>query len=82
MHISISQFAAECVGEQADGLNITAQCGIDIVFNNIYQVDYNNGQLTGVLSKLPQYKQCFLVILFSNNAGNSEPLLITLRKQQ
>lgn len=52
------------------------------MLNNVYQVDYNSRQLRGVLSPIPQYQQCFLIIVFSNNAGNSQPLLIALREQQ
>ena len=41
---------------------------------------YDSGQVTGVLLSIPRQQQCNLSVVFSNVAGSSDPLILTLGK--
>lgn len=77
------QVTLECIGEAPEGADITVKCNeTGIVFKHAYLVEYQHisGQVSGVVSLVPQYQQCLLIIVFNNAIGNSEPLVLTLGK--
>ena len=41
---------------------------------------HDSGQVTGVLLSIPRHQQCNLSVVFSNVAGSSDPLILTLSK--
>lgn len=70
----------ECTGEAPENATATVQCGEE---NNtdIFLVEYANQSIdiNKTLSlPLRYYQQCSLSVIFSNDAGNSEPLVLKL----
>ena len=69
----------ECTGEAPENATVTIQCNeTGVVFINIYLVEYppRPMNITG-LTSIPQYQQCNISIVFSNEAGSSEPFIRT-----
>ena len=72
----------ECTGEAPRNAIVIIQCtGTGVVFINIYLVEYANQpvNITGSVS-VPQYQQCNISIVFSNEAGSSEPFILAFSK--
>ena len=72
----------ECTGEAPVNVTVTIQStGTGVVFANIYLVEYANQpmNITGSVS-VPQYQQCTISIVFSNEAGSSEPFILAFGK--
>ncbi|XP_019850592.1 PREDICTED: uncharacterized protein LOC109581172 [Amphimedon queenslandica] len=68
----------ECTGEAPANATITIQCtGKGVVFNNTYLVNYSAQPMNITGSALvSQYQQCNISIVFSNEAGSSEPFIL------
>uniref|UniRef100_A0A1X7TKJ5 Fibronectin type-III domain-containing protein n=1 Tax=Amphimedon queenslandica TaxID=400682 RepID=A0A1X7TKJ5_AMPQE len=73
----IPQVILECTGEAPDHVTVTVQCnGTDS--STTYQIR-NMNDITGLIS-VPQYQQCNISIVFSNEAGSSEPFILAFGK--
>ena len=71
-----------CTGESPENATVTIQCNeTGVVYNRTYLVDYANQpmNITGLIS-VPQYQQCTISIVFSNEAGSSEPFILAFGK--
>ena len=71
-----------CTGEFPGNITVTIQCNeTDVVFNNIYLVEnaFIPVNITGSVS-VPQYQQCNISIVFSNEADSSEPFILACGK--
>ncbi|XP_019860984.1 PREDICTED: uncharacterized protein LOC109589320 [Amphimedon queenslandica] len=75
--VVITQFyipiIVECTGEAPEHVTVTVQCnGTDS--STTYQIR-NMNDITGLIS-VPLYEQCNISIVFSNEAGSSEPFIL------
>ena len=70
----------ECTGESSENATVTMQCNqTGVVFNNIYQVKNSTQSITGSVL-LPNNQRCNISIVFSNEAGTSEPFILAFGK--
>uniref|UniRef100_A0A1X7TP11 Fibronectin type-III domain-containing protein n=1 Tax=Amphimedon queenslandica TaxID=400682 RepID=A0A1X7TP11_AMPQE len=69
----IPQIILECTGEAPEHVTITVQCN-GTGSSTTYQIR-NMNDITGLIS-VPQYQQCNISIVFSNEAGSSEPFIL------
>uniref|UniRef100_A0A1X7TVW5 Uncharacterized protein n=1 Tax=Amphimedon queenslandica TaxID=400682 RepID=A0A1X7TVW5_AMPQE len=70
----------ECTGEAPENATVTILCnGTGVVYDNTTEVKYEKKprNITGLIS-VPQYLQCNLRVTFSNEAGSSEPFILTI----
>ena len=71
------QIILQCIREVLHHMTVTVLCnGTDSSLTYSIQ---NINDITGLLS-VPQYQQCSISIVFSNDAGRSEPLVLLLGK--
>ena len=69
------QIILQCIREVLHHMTVTVLCnGTDSSLTYSIQ---NINDITGLLS-VPQYQQCNISIVFSNDAGSSEPLVLLL----
>uniref|UniRef100_A0A1X7TU86 Fibronectin type-III domain-containing protein n=1 Tax=Amphimedon queenslandica TaxID=400682 RepID=A0A1X7TU86_AMPQE len=69
----------ECTGEAPENVTVTVECnGTGVVFSNTELIEQERqpNNITGLLL-VPQYQQCNISIVFSNEAGSSEPFIRT-----
>ena len=79
MTLLFFQIIFQCNKEVLQHVTVTVFCNRTGVYSRItYLIQYIN-DITGLLS-VPQYQQCNMSIVFSNNAGSSEPLVLLLGK--
>ena len=69
----------QCVREVLQHITVTVLCNGTDTYSSITYLIQNINDITGLLS-VPQYQQCNINIVFSNNAGRSEPLVLLLGK--
>ena len=69
----------QCVREVLQHVAITVFCNGTVVYSSITYLIQNINDITGLLS-VPQYQQCNMSIVFSNDAGSSEPLVLLIGK--
>ena len=73
------QIILQCIREVLQHVTVTVLCnGTDVYSSITYLIQHIN-DITGLLS-VPQYQQCNISIVFSNNAGSSEPLVLLIGK--
>ncbi|XP_019859838.1 PREDICTED: uncharacterized protein LOC109588091 [Amphimedon queenslandica] len=68
----------ECTGEAPKNATVTIQCtGTGVVYDNTILVEYAKRpmNITGLIS-VPQYQQCNITVVFSNEAGSSKPFIL------
>ena len=83
----------ECTGEAPENASIIIQCtGTDFFFLTTDPVDYPDKyrylvgsshtpvNITRSVSGIPLYEQCTISIVFSNEAGSSEPFILAFGK--
>ena len=71
----------ECTGEAPENATVIIQCNGTDVFNRTYRVEYAKQPMNITGSVLvPQYQQCNISIVFSNDNGSSEPFILTFGK--
>ena len=71
------QIILQCIREVLQHVTVTVLCnGTDVYSSITYLIQHIN-DITGLLS-VPQYQQCNMSIVFSNDAGSSEPLVLLL----
>ncbi|XP_019861905.1 PREDICTED: uncharacterized protein LOC109590423 [Amphimedon queenslandica] len=69
----------ECTGEAPEKVTVTVECnGTGVVFSNTELIEQERqpNNITGLIS-VPQYQQCNISVVFSNEAGSSEPFIRT-----
>ena len=71
------QIILQCVREVLQHVAITVFCNGTVVYSSITYLIQHINDITGLLS-VPQYQQCNISIVFSNDAGSSEPLVLLL----
>ena len=71
----------ECTGKAPGNATVTIQCtGTGVVFTSTELVEYSQPRnITGSVL-VPQYQQCNISIVFSNEAGSSEPFILAFGK--
>ena len=67
----------QCVREVLQHVTVTVLCNGTNTYSSITYLIQNINDITGLLS-VPQYQQCIISIVFSNDAGSSEPLVLLL----
>ena len=73
----IFQIILQCIREVLQHATVTILCnGTDVYSSITYLIQHIN-DITGLIS-VPQYQQCNISIVFSNDAGSSEPLVLLL----
>uniref|UniRef100_A0A1X7SUA0 Fibronectin type-III domain-containing protein n=1 Tax=Amphimedon queenslandica TaxID=400682 RepID=A0A1X7SUA0_AMPQE len=68
----------ECTGEAPNSAEVAVHCSdAGSVFSSSYLIEYTKqpNNITGLIS-VPQYQQCNISIVFSNEAGSSEPFIL------
>ena len=76
------QITLECTGEAPENATVTIQCNeTGVVYDDTTLVEYaiQPMNITGLIS-VPQYQQCTISIVFSNEAGSSEPFILPFSK--
>ena len=68
----------ECSSEAPENATVTIQCDDVVMFNKTYLVEYSMNITDSLLA--PQHQQCALSAIFSNNAGQSYPMIFNLSK--
>ena len=71
----------ECTSEAPEKVKIIIECEIDVLFNKTYEVESpfrQNSTMESVI--VPLYEQCNISIVFSNEAGSSEPFILAFGK--
>ena len=69
----------QCTKEVLQHVTVTVLCnGTDVYSSITYLIQHIN-DITGLLS-VPQYQQCNISIVFSNDAGSSKPLFLLIGK--
>lgn len=72
-----------CINEPIQNVKVTIHCGVTVIFNSTYIVDYTNSRdITATLSA-PQHQHCSLnviFVVFSNSILSSKPLILSLGK--
>ena len=69
----------QCIKEVLQHVTVSVLCnGTDVYSSITYLIQHIN-DITGLLS-VPQYQQCNISIVFSNDAGSSEPLVLLIGK--
>ena len=76
-----TQVVLECVGEAPENATVTIECDNMKIFEEIYLVERNNPIMNisrnGSLNLSQQLSiSCNLTVVFSNNAGHSDPLIL------
>ena len=74
---TIFQIILQCNREIFQHVTATVLCNKTDVYSSITYLIQHINDITGLLS-VPQYQQCNISIVFSNNAGSSEPLVLLL----
>ena len=72
----------ECTGEAPENATVIIQCNeTGVVYDNTTLVEYAKQpmNITGSVS-VPLYEQCAISIVFSNEAGSSEPFILAFGK--
>ena len=71
----------DCTGEAPENVTVTIQCNeTDVVYDDTVLVEYSQPRnITGSVS-VPLYEQCNISIVFSNEAGSSEPFILAFGK--
>ena len=67
----------QCIREFLQHVTVTLLCNGTGVYSSITYLIQNINNITGLIS-VPQYQQCNMSIVFSNDAGSSEPLVLLL----
>ena len=67
----------QCVREILQHVTVSVLCNGTVVYSSITYLIQNINDMTGILS-VPQHQQCNISIVFSNDAGSSEPLVLLL----
>ena len=73
------QVILECTGEAPENVTVTIKCNeTGVIYKNTTEVEYAHTpmNITGSVS-VPQYEQCNISIVFSNNNGSSKPFIKT-----
>ena len=72
----------ECTGEAPENATITIQCNETGVVYDITILLDNAEQPMNITGSVlvPQYQQCNISIVFSNEAGSSEPFILAFGK--
>ena len=71
----------ECIGESLENATVTVHCDKECYFSTIYLVEYTNQPINlNETITVPRHKHCSLSIVFSNDAGSSEPFILSLCK--
>ena len=70
----------ECTGEAPNSATVTVLCndtGSIELYSSSYIIEYTKqpNNITGLIS-VPQHQQCNISIVFSNEAGSSEPFIL------
>ena len=66
----------ECTGEAPNSATVIVQCSeTGVVYSSPYIIISQPRNITGILP-LSQYQDCNISIVFSNDAGNSESLVL------
>ena len=73
------QIILQCIREVLQHVAITVFCNGTVVYSSITYLIQHINDITGLLS-VPQYQQCNISIVFSNDAGSSEPLVLLIGK--
>ena len=77
MTLLFFQIILQCISEVLQHVTVTVLCnGTDVYSSITYLIQHIN-DITGLLS-VPQYQQCNISIVFSNDAGSIEPLVLLL----
>ena len=72
----------ECTGETPKSATVTVHCNeTSGIFSSSYIVEYTKqpNNITGSVL-VPQYQQCNISIVFSNEAGSSKPFILPFGK--
>uniref|UniRef100_A0A1X7TVI5 Fibronectin type-III domain-containing protein n=1 Tax=Amphimedon queenslandica TaxID=400682 RepID=A0A1X7TVI5_AMPQE len=73
-----TQVTLECTGEAPENATVIIECnGTGVVYDDTALVEYAKqpNNITGSVP-VPQYQQCTLSVVFSNEAGSSEPFIL------
>ena len=73
------QIILQCIREVLQHVTVTVLCNGTGVYSSTTYLIQNINSITGLLS-VPQYQQCNISIVFSNDAGSSEPLVLLIGK--
>ena len=71
------QIILQCIREVLQHATVAVLCNGTDVYGSITYLIQNINNITGLLS-VPLYQQCNMSIVFSNDAGSSEPLTFIL----
>ena len=77
--INFFQIILQCIREALQHIAITVFCNETVVYSSITYLIQHIDDITGLLL-VPQYQQCNMSIVFSNDAGSSEPLVLLISK--
>ena len=77
MTLLFFQIILQCIKEVFQYVTVTVLCNGTDVYSSITYLIQNISDITGLLS-VPQDQPCNISIVFSNNAGSSEPLVLLL----
>ena len=72
----------ECTGQAPNGASVAVHCNdTGSIFSSSYLIEYAKqpNNITGLIS-VPQYQQCNISIVFSNEAGSSKPFILAFGK--
>ena len=70
----------ECTGEAPNSATVTVHCNeTGGIYSSSYIIEYTKqpNNITGLVS-IVQYQLCNISIVFSNEAGSSEPFILTI----
>ena len=79
MTLLFFQIILQCIREALQHVAITVFCNGTVVYISITYLIQHINDITGLLS-VPQYQQCNMSIVFSNDAGSSEPFVLLIGK--
>ena len=68
----------ECTGEAPNSATVTVHCNdTGSIYSSSYIIEHTKepNNITGLIS-VHQYQQCTISIVFSNEAGSSEPFIL------
>ena len=66
-----------CTGETPENATVKVQCNeLGIIFNRTYRLELADVSVNITESiSVPRFHNCSLIVVFSNEAGKSEPLV-------
>uniref|UniRef100_A0A1X7T8J0 Fibronectin type-III domain-containing protein n=1 Tax=Amphimedon queenslandica TaxID=400682 RepID=A0A1X7T8J0_AMPQE len=70
----------ECTGEAPNSATVTVHCNdTGSIYSSSYIIEYTKqpNNITGLVS-IAQYQECTISIVFSNEAGSSEPFILSI----